>query len=165
MGGPGDTRGPRGVSLGDLMGPLDWFDVSPDDSRGIYACILGIQIFIADKQASGSTRGSPRGPRGPKNIRDFTSSLPIFLPQDVHSDVSVHLPQVRHVRGGGEARRALPAPAQHCQRESVHLPLVLVRVAQSILLINYCNYGSFLSSSFPYMIAFVVLLSAPSFCC
>ena len=42
---------------------VGWFDESPDDSWGIYACILWIQIFIAYR----FTRGSTRGPRGPKN--------------------------------------------------------------------------------------------------
>ena len=32
------------------MGPLGWFDESPDDSRGVFICLYTIQIFIADRQ-------------------------------------------------------------------------------------------------------------------
>ena len=38
------------MSGGSHMAPSGWFDESPDDSRGIFAYIQGIQIFIAGRQ-------------------------------------------------------------------------------------------------------------------
>ena len=37
----------------------------------------------------------------------------------------VHIPQIRHFGEHREARRALHPPPQHCQREDIHLHLVL----------------------------------------
>ena len=51
------------------IGPSGWFEESPDDSWGIYACIHGVQIFSAGRtgrDGTGPIEGSTRGPRGPK---------------------------------------------------------------------------------------------------
>ena len=49
-------------------------------------------------------------------------------PDDLHlpADDEVHLPQVRSLRRGGEARRPLHPAAQYRQRKNLHFPLVLV---------------------------------------
>ena len=65
--------------LGDPIGPSGWFEESPDDSWGIYACIHGVQIFSAYGCTYGSTRGSTRGPRGPKNMTNASTAVALVV--------------------------------------------------------------------------------------
>ena len=66
MGVDGRGEGGQGGYLGDPMGPLGWFDESPDDSRGVFICLYTRDSDFHCGQTDGSTRGSTRGPRRPK---------------------------------------------------------------------------------------------------
>ena len=59
----------------------------------------------------------PRGSAGPAHLR-------------VPADDQMHIPQIWYFRRSGETWRTVSAPAQHRQRESLHLPLVLVHPSQ-----------------------------------